>query len=36
MMTLVDAEEYGDLKVLAQAKGIELDSNLQGFQGLPN
>ncbi|MFQ6030826.1 MAG: class I SAM-dependent methyltransferase [Dehalococcoidia bacterium] len=33
MMTLVDAEEYGDFKVLAQAKGVELDSDLLGFQG---
>ena len=35
MMTLVDAEEYGDFKVLAQAKGIELESDLQGFRGHP-
>jgi SAM-dependent MidA family methyltransferase len=33
MMTLVNAEEYGDFKVLAQAKGVELDSHLLGFQG---
>jgi len=35
MMTLVDAEEYGDFKVLAQAKGIELEPDLQGFRGHP-
>ena len=35
MMTLVDAEEYGDFKVLAQAKGIELESDLQGFRAHP-
>jgi len=31
MMTLVDSEEYGDYKVLAQAKGNGLDTELQGF-----
>ena len=35
MMTLVDAEEYGDFKVLAQAKGIELEFDLQGFRVHP-
>ena len=35
MMTLVDSEEYGDFKVLAQAKGIELEFELQGFRGHP-
>ena len=33
MMTLVDPEEYGDFKVLSQAKGIEWEFELQGFQG---
>ena len=33
MMTLVDPAEYGDFKVLAQAKGVALDSNLLGFSG---
>ena len=31
MTALVDPEEYGDLKVLAQAKGIRTDSRLLGF-----
>ena len=31
MMSLVDPEQYGDLKVLAQAKGIALDGDLLGF-----
>ena len=31
MMALVDPEEYGDLKVLAQAKGIGLGTELLGF-----
>ena len=31
MMTLVDPSEYGDFKVLAQAKGHGLDSELLGF-----
>jgi SAM-dependent MidA family methyltransferase len=31
MMALVDPEEYGDLKVLAQAKGNGLDIELLGF-----
>ena len=31
MMALVDPEEYGDLKVLAQAKGIESGTELLGF-----
>ena len=31
MMALVDPEEYGDLKVLAQAKGTGLDTELLGF-----
>ena len=35
MMTLVDSEEYGDFKVLAQAKGIELEFDLQGFRVNP-
>ena len=33
MMTLVDPEEYGDFKVLAQAKGIGLGIELLGFEG---
>lgn len=33
MMTLIDPAEYGDFKVLAQAKGVALDSNLLGFSG---
>ena len=32
MMTLVDSEEYGDFKVLAQAKGIGLGIELLGFE----
>jgi SAM-dependent MidA family methyltransferase len=32
MMTLVDPNEYGDLKVLAQAKGHGLDIALLGFE----
>jgi hypothetical protein len=31
MMALVDPEEYGDFKVLAQAKGDVLGSKLLGF-----
>jgi SAM-dependent MidA family methyltransferase len=31
MMSLVDPEQYGDLKVLAQAKGTESDGELLGF-----
>jgi SAM-dependent MidA family methyltransferase len=31
MMALVEPEEYGNFKVLAQAKGDVLDSNLLGF-----
>jgi SAM-dependent MidA family methyltransferase len=31
MLALVDPEEYGDFKVLAQAKGQGLDSELLGF-----
>ena len=31
MMALVDPEDYGDLKVLAQAKGNGLDRELLGF-----
>ena len=33
MMTLVDPSEYGDFKVLAQAKGIEFSADLLGFEG---
>ena len=33
MMTLVDPEEYGDFKVLAQAKGNGSDGKLLGFEG---
>ncbi len=33
MMTLVDPDEYGDFKVLAQAKGIGSGIELLGFQG---
>ena len=32
MMTLVDPDEYGDFKVLAQAKGNGLDIELMGFE----
>ncbi len=35
MMTLVDPDEYGDFKVLAQAKGIEPDVHLLGFVEQP-
>lgn len=31
MMSLIDPEQYGGLKVLAQAKGIGLDGELLGF-----
>jgi SAM-dependent MidA family methyltransferase len=31
MMTLVDSDEYGAFKVLAQAKGLKLGSELLGF-----
>ena len=34
LMTLVDSEEYGDLKVLAQAKGKGLGIELLGFESL--
>lgn len=34
MMTLVDPEEYGDFKVLVQAKGRFLDAELLGFTEL--
>jgi len=33
MMTLVDADEYGGFKVLAQAKGLEPGIELEGFNG---
>ena len=33
MMTLVDPDEYGNFKVLAQAKGIGPNVQLLGFQG---
>ena len=33
MMTLVDPDEYGDFKVLAQAKGMEPGVELLGFRG---
>ena len=33
MMTLVDPDEYGDFKVLAQVKGDGLETDLLGFQG---
>ena len=36
MMTLVDPDEYGDFKVLAQAKGVEPGGELTGFQGPQN
>ena len=32
MMALVDPKEYGDLKVLAQAKGIGSGTKLLGFE----
>ncbi len=32
MMTLVDPNEYGDFKVLAQVKGVALDTALLGFR----
>jgi SAM-dependent MidA family methyltransferase len=32
MMALVDPEEYGDFRVLAQAKGPGLGSELLGFK----
>ena len=32
MMTLVDPGEYGDIKVLAQAKGLGQDIELLGFR----
>jgi SAM-dependent MidA family methyltransferase len=34
MMALVDPEQYGDLKVLAQAKGNGLSTELLGFAGM--
>lgn len=33
MMTLVDPDEYGDFKVLAQARGMGQDVDLRGFRG---
>ena len=33
MMTLVDPDEYGNFKALAQAKGVGADIELQGFGG---
>ena len=33
LMTLVKPEEYGDFKVLAQAKGVGLGISLLGFEG---
>jgi SAM-dependent MidA family methyltransferase len=33
MMALVDPQEYGDFKVLAQAKGLDADIKLLGFAG---
>ena len=36
MMTLVDPEEYGSFKVLAQAKGMGLGTELLGFEGQGN
>ena len=33
MMTLVDPDEYGNFKVLAQAKGVGADIDLLGFGG---
>ena len=36
MLTLVDPDEYGHFKVLAQAKGVESGVGLLGFQGAPN
>ena len=33
MMTLVDPDEYGDFKALAQSKGVELGADLLGFEG---
>ena len=32
MMTLVDSQEYGDFKVLAQAKDIDVEFDLLGFR----
>lgn len=32
MMSLVDSDEYGDFKVLAQTKGIGLGTELMGFE----
>ena len=32
LMTLVDPNEYGDFRVLAQAKGVGADVRLRGFQ----
>ena len=32
MMTLMDPDEYGDFKVLAQAKGNRLGTELLGFE----
>ena len=36
MMTLVDPDEYGGFKVLAQAKGVGSSLGLLGFQGQQN
>ena len=33
MLTLVDPDEYGDFKVLAQAKGMGPGVALRGFRG---
>ena len=33
LMTLVDPQEYGDFKVLAQAKGLDPNVELMGFEG---
>ncbi|MBM3343308.1 MAG: SAM-dependent methyltransferase [Betaproteobacteria bacterium] len=35
LLSLVDPEQYGDFKVLAQAKGIALDETLLGFTPTP-
>ena len=35
MMTLVDSHEYGDFKVLAQAKDIDVEFDLLGFRDHP-
>ena len=33
MLTLVDPEEYGNFKVLAQARGMASGVELRGFAG---